>query len=202
MFDELVNIYDDFTKNERTQSLSRLAFENDLTFVKRESFGNQSIDLRGFKIFKKKGVKRFLGIINIPLREDLEGAIRFYDYLVTKDLETKTTSIIEIYFPEINTDPFIISPKSGLSKLIKFQRKNSLESQFSKVFKKDLDIHLSEHQMETMLANPKYTMEGDGSVFLYYRKNKQIDILELFDLIGTAEDFVLNFDGGNFDDFV
>jgi len=116
MFDTLVKLYDDFSSNERTQSLSQLAKENQFDFTKRVSFGKQPTELKGFSIFKKKGTKRFIGVLQQAM-EGANGKIRFYDFLNTKDLETKTNSVVEIYCKDIYVDHFKIEPKSTFAKM-------------------------------------------------------------------------------------
>ncbi len=200
MFEDLLNFYDDFTKNERTQSLSRLAEEQNFEFRKREPFGEQATILKAFDIFQKKGAKRFLGIIDIPTSELIEGNIRFYDYVVTKDLETKTSSIVEIYSPQTFPGEFSIRPRTSLSKLLKSS--SNLNAAFRKGFKVDSNFDLPTLTKEILLDFPKIRIEAKNEVFLFYRKNKQIPITDIFKIVGFAEDFIESFDNRDGEDFV
>lgn len=202
MFEDLVNLYDDFTKNERTQSLSRFAIENNFEFSKREPFGEQVTILRNFKIFKRKGVKRFIGILKIPSREGLDASIRFYDYLVTKDLETKSTSIIEVYLPNYNCGQFIIRPKNAISRLLSPTFSKSISAQFKKRFTADANFDLSPKSMDLLLSLPKLTIEGFEDNVLFYRKNKSINLVDILEDVEFAEDFLASMDSVESDDFV
>lgn len=202
MFDDLVNLYDDFTKNERTQSLSRLAYENDFPFVKREPFGEQTTILRDFKIFQKKGVKRLLGIIHIPMREGMEGEIRFYDFLVTKDLETKTTSVVEIYVPDLNGAQCLIKPRTAIAKTFNLSSSTNTFKYFNKLFKTIPTYEFSEEIMLLLLDFPKVHVECQQDLCIFYRKNKQIKISEIFKIVTLAENFVSLLQNDANEDFV
>jgi len=202
LFEDLVNIYDDFTKNERTQSLARFADENGFEFNKREPFGEQATLLRNFKIFKKKGVKRFIGIVKIPSREGLDAAFRFYDYLVTKDLETTTTSIIEIFIPDSTFGRFRIKAKNGLSRMLSQTFSKSIEAKFKKRFSVESNIDIPLRIKELMLDRSKLTVEGFEDTMLFYHHNKPIELTEIFDYVEFAEDFVSMLESTDYEDFV
>lgn len=207
MFDNLINIYDDFTKNERTQSLDKLAREYAFEFIKRETFGEQTTFIKAFDIFDKKGTKRFLGIISQKL-ENLQGVIRFYDYLKTKDLETKTTSIIEIHSPEFNLQAFTIRPRKGLGKARNiFKRKTTSLSEFHRNFKiipnySGQVINLADEAMYLLLELKGITVEVDEDYFLFYYKNKEIKLSEILPTMDIAEEFIEVFDIRKEDGFV
>ncbi len=196
MFENLVNIYDDFTKNERTQSLQRIAIEYGFEFEKRASFGTQSLDIRDFKIFKPKGTKRFLGILSQELRSK-RGEIRFYDYLKTADLETTTTSIIEIRSDDHFFDPIRIAPKKkvpSIGRLFKKKKSDPLAS-FREVFKVISDYpedinKLGEEALLNLLRYPKMTVEIVGNYFLFYFKNKEMKLTATLDYMDFAEEFL------------
>ncbi|WP_235295761.1 hypothetical protein [Portibacter marinus] len=190
MFEDLISIYDNFTKNERTQSLSRLAYENQLQFIKREPFGEQQTRLKEFKLFDKKGVKRLLGIIDFKSQERSDLHIRFYDFIITKDLETKVTSVVEIHHSTVNAGYFMIKPLKGLSKLFRRSRRGDLNSIFDKNFKTIPPISLSTQAMETLLENPKITVECREDLFIFYMRNQQIKISEVLNIIDFAEELV------------
>ena len=208
MFDNLVNIYDDFTKNERTQSLERLASEYGFEFQKRESFGEQTTYIKGFKIFDTKGTKRFLGVLSQNLRSE-KGRIRFYDYLKTKDLETKTTSIVEIFVDDLFVDPFIIKPKKSfgrLKNLFSRGKENDLE-EFYKKFKvlssaDNPELMFSNSSLNSLLKRPGMRVEGEGNYLLFYFRNKEIKLIEALDIMDFAEAFIETIDASTEDGFV
>ena len=202
MFEDLVNIYDDFTKNERTQSLSRFAVENDLGFIKREPFGEQVTLLRNFRIFKGKGVKRFIGVIKIPTTESFDAEIRFYDYLVTKDLETRSTSVIEVCIPACDYGSFRIKPKNGISRLFSPTFSKSNRAKFNKRFTIDSSFDISPRTIDLMLTHPKLTVEGFQDTMLFYHRNESIELGDIFEYIEFAEDFISNTDSADSEDFV
>jgi hypothetical protein len=202
LLEDLVNLYDDFTKNERTQSLSRFAIENNFEFTKREPFGEQVTTLRNFKIFNRKGVKRFIGIVKIPCREGIDAGIRFYDYLVTKDLETKSTSVIEVYIPNYDCGQFTIKPKKAISRLFSPTFSKSNRAQFNRRFKIHSNFDLSLRSMNLMLSHPKLTVEGFQDTLLFYQKNKSINIVDILDYVDFAEEFISTMDSVQSEDFV
>ncbi len=198
MLDDLVNIFDDFTKNQRTQNLAQLGLENDLTFAKREAFGIQITFLKGFKIFSTKGKKRFIGILSLYL-DKIGANLRFYDYLNTKDLETKTTSVIEICCEEMDTEYFRISPKNSLRKLAKYfkisRNRNTVNDDFLNQYKITLKNSLHPFKIQEsvqllLLKNPGLTIEAEGNYFLFYYKRKEIKIQDILYTFDVAEDFI------------
>ena len=196
MFDGLVNLYDDFTKNERVQSLERLAFEYDFYFSKSEPYGEQTSDIKAFKLFDKKGTKRFLGILGQDLKNK-KGEIRFYDYLKTRDLETKTTSVIEIRSDDLDFEAFMIKPIKGLGKMRNiFKRSKHKDlSVFYNNFKiipsdSQKAINLSEDALLLFSEFPGLTFEADRNYFLFYLKNKEIKLSEIIGNMDFAEEFM------------
>lgn len=202
MFEDLVNIYDDFTKNERTQSLARFASENEFLFSKREPFGEQMTVLRNFEIFKGKGVKRFIGIVKIPSREGIEAEIRFYDSLKTKDLETKSTSILELSVPNFIGESFRIKPKNAAAKIFSPSISKSPSARFKKRFKVEGNVEISSTIKILMLENPQLTVEGFRDTFLFYRRNKTIELNQILQFTDLAEEFVSHLESSYEDDFV
>lgn len=198
MLDNLVKVYDEFSKGGRVQDLEQLAREYKLSFTKRESFGKQTTEIKGFNIFSKKGAKRFIGILSLK-SEKFKGQIRFYDYLKTKDLETSTTSIIEIFCEDIYTDYFKISPKGAIGKmkgifvsdqgyfpeLIEFHSKFVISTEVE-----EEDLIIRESALNLILDFPKITCEADGNYFLFYFRKKEAKIQDIISTIDFAEEFV------------
>jgi hypothetical protein len=198
MLDNLVKIFDDFTKGDRIQDLGQLAQEEKLSLTKRQSFGEQTTEIKGFKIFSGKGSKRLIGILSLPCKKFI-GKIKFYDYLVTKDLETKTTSIIEIYAEEIDTDYFIIEPKGAIGKMKNMFVSSPIVFPELKEFHKSFEIEYDNSQydylfkrsaLELMNDYPRITCEGMGNYFLFYRRKKIIEVHDILPLVQFAEEFV------------
>ena len=198
MLDNLVKVFDDFSKGGRVQDLAQLAKEYSFSFEKRQSFGVQPTEIKGFKAFAKKGTKRLIGISSTnPLK--FKGKVRFYDYLKTKDLETSTTSIIEIFCEDIFTDYLMIQPKGVIKKMkglfssdrIYFPKFKSFHSQFVITSEVDEeDSILRESALSLMLDFPKVTCEAEGNHFLFYVRKKDIKIQDIIPTMEFAEEFV------------
>jgi hypothetical protein len=210
MFDKLVKIYDDFAKGERQLDLEQLSKEYQFSFKKRESFGIQPTDIKGFQVFAKKGSKRFLGILSRPT-ESFKGYLRFYDYLVTKDLETTTHSVVEIYNEQLFTDYFTIEPKGAFRKVKGFfmseekifPRLKDFHSKFV-ISSKDPDATtiLKPSVCKLMLAHPRITVEAEGNYYFFILRKKEMKVSDVVSTVDFAEEFVrlLQFDVS--DDFV
>lgn len=198
MFDQLVSVYDAWSKGGRAQDLEQLAMEYEFKFSKREPLGQQVSQIKGFELIKKKGTSRLLGIIEGDLIEG-EGILRAYDFLRTQDLETMTTTVIEIYSESVRVDYFKISPKgffSGAMKMFKrypkpFPKEKAFHKQFIIQSKsRHLETILTPELMDLMLDEPDLTMEGYGSYFIFYKKNKTLPVLEIMPNVAYAEECV------------
>lgn len=198
MLDELVSVFDSWSKGGRAQDLEQLAMEYDLRYSKREKLGKQVSQIKGFDLIKKKGKSRLLGIIEGDLIEG-EGILRAYDFLRTQDLETMTTTVIEIYSESVDVDYFKIQPKgffSGAMKLFKrYPKPYPSEKAFHKQFlitsnSPHLASFLSPGLMNLMLEGPKLTLEARGSYFIFYKKNKSIPVLDIMPMVAFAEDCI------------
>ena len=198
MLDKLVNLYDDIAKGGRIQDLEQLAVEHRLPFISRQLFGIQTTDIKGFKLFSKKGTKRLIGIMSISTQQ-FKGSIRFYDYLNTKDLETSTHSVIEIYCENLYNDYFIIEPKGAFKKmkgLFTRQRKEfpQLKEFYSRflISTRDPDALsvLKESALDLMIDFRKITCESEGNYFLFYRRKKEINVHDILPTVEFAEEFV------------
>jgi hypothetical protein len=210
MFENLVDFFDDFTKNQRIESLNTLAEENGFEYHKKEPFGNQPSQLKGFKATAMKGTKRLLGVCVLPLR-GLKGTIRFYDFLNTKDLETKTTSIIEIFTEDIFSEYLMISPKNAFGKMKGFfvsdKKDYPDQSEFYKNYhittkNPEDDYHLKESVIKVFGQNPGLTMESEGNYFIFYNRKKEMKIPVILENIDFAEEVVQLFCFDNSEDFV
>ncbi len=210
MVDSLVKIYDEFFKSQRSQELEQLAREQQFSFTKRETFSQQLTEIKGFKIFNSKGTRRFLGIIAQDLT-DVKGQIRFYDSLRTKDLETKSQSILEIYCENIFADYLIIEPKSTFTKMKgffvgteePFPNLHTFNQNFqisSKI--PEASLLLKASALNLMIDFPGITFEALGNHFLFYYRKKELKPHEIVPLMDFGETFLnlLCFD--NSDDYV
>lgn len=198
MLDNLIKIFDDFTKGGRIQDLTQLAHEEQLSLENRQTFGQQATEIKGFKIFSGKGSKRFIGILSRPPK-GFDGGIRFYDYLVTKDLETHSHSIIELFVEDFDTDYFIIEPKGTIGKM-----KNIFVSTplifpelktFHKLYNIDFEypdaIHLLKRSALRLIAQyPGITCEALGNYFVFYRRKKILQVQEIVPTMQFAEEFI------------
>ena len=198
MFDSLVKLYDEFSKGSRVQDLAQLAKEHKFNFTKRQSFGQQKTEIKTFKIFKKKGTSRILGLMQ-QKTEGFTGNIRFYDYLNTKDLETKTQSIVEVYCEQLFAENLRIEPKSTFSKMKGFftSAKNifpqltDFHQQFQISYEDaEATLILNESALDLMIDFPGITIECSGNLFLFYYRKKEIPLLEIIPLIDFAEEFI------------
>ena len=176
MLDEFVQRFDELINRSRIQELNVLADEEGLPFKKRIKFSSQSTVLKSFKVFDKKGSKRFLGVIEDRC-EEYEGVIRFYDYLKTKDLETIHTSIIEIETALIDMPYVRIEPKGALKKLKGFFTSSSLPfSDFGKfhdayhISDESEDISVLKKSMLDVVSDfVGLTIETNGPLVLIYK---------------------------------
>jgi hypothetical protein len=210
MIDNLVKIYDEVFKSQRVQELEQLAAEKQFSFIKRAAFSTQLTELKSFKVFSSKGAKRFLGVIFQEL-EELNGMIRCYDYLNTKDLETKSQSIVEIYSEDLVADYLMIEPKSTFSKMKGFFVASESPFPHLETFNHNFqisskipeaDLLLKESALKLMSFYPGLTFEAMGNHFLFYYRKREMKIPEILPLITFAEEFInlLRFD--DMDDYV
>ncbi len=198
MIDKLVNLYDDFAKGDRIRELERLADDEMFGFNKRSPIADQKIEIRGFRVFAKKGSKRFIGIMEFGGRA-MNGFIRFYDYLRTVDLETKSTSVIEVYCEDIFTEYVKIEPKNAFDKMKgfftsgsnRFPELTDFHQQFQILSRvQNGDAWLNEKALSTMIDFPNLTMEAEGNYFVFYQKNKTMEVHKILPSLAYAEEFV------------
>lgn len=210
MLDKLVKLYDDFAKGERQLDLEQLSKEYQFSFIKRESFGIQTTYIKGFSDFNKKGSKRLIGILSRST-EAFKGIIRYYDFLITRDLETTTHSVVEVYNDQLYTDYFKIEPKGAFRKMKGlfmserkiFPRLKEFHSKFI-ISSKDPDATtiLKQSALELLLDWPGLSVEAEGNYFLFILRKKEMKVSQIVSAVDLAEDFVrlLQFDVS--DDFV
>lgn len=210
MVENLINIYDQFSKNGRLQDLAQLAKEQGNKYRKREPFGNQFTELKGFKLFSAKGSKRLLGIIEKRLPES-NANLRFYDFTKTKDLDTKSVSVVEVKMEEYFFDQFTISPNSGLN-LVKsfFSSKTKIHPQL-KTFHKHFKIDCSD--ANALLILNKSTLgllenfhginiEAKGKYIIFYYPQKELALEKVLGMMNLAEDFLATLLFDNSEDYV
>lgn len=210
MIDKLVHVFDHLTKANRLEELALLAEDFKLEFQKRVPISAQRTEIRGFDVFSKKGTKRFLGILSEP-SDRFSGQIRFYDYLKTKDLETKTTSVIEVFCDDICTDYVKIEPKSTFSKMKGFfvsgQKQFSGLDDFYQQFEisarqENGTFWLKKNALSSLTEFPGLTMESEANHFLFYYRKKEIPVQKIIPLMEFAEEFVRLTCFDQTDDFV
>lgn len=198
MIDKLVNLYDDFTKRNRIEDLEQLGREYGFEYEKRASYGHRPTELKTFNAFSGKGNKRLLGVLTAAT-DAFKGTSKFYDYLNTKDLETKTQSIVEIYCDDFFADPIIIQPKSGLSKLkgwlVSEARQFPELKEFYQLFKVSTEhqedsLWLSEKALSLLIDFPGLTLEAQGNHFIFYYRKKELELTKIMPLVEMAEEFV------------
>ncbi|MBT8218459.1 MAG: hypothetical protein KJP00_01455 [Bacteroidia bacterium] len=198
MLDSLVNLYDEFAKSGRMLELQKLAQEQGLGFDKRAPFGIQPTAIKSFKIFQKKGTKRFIGIISDKLK-DIDGTIRFYDYARTRDLETFTRSVVEVRTDQLYADYLAIEPKGVFSKMkgyftsedIDFPELKAFYDQFQ-ISTRDPDagLILQPSALDLIIDQPNMHIEAEGNYFVFYTKKKELPVQDVLGLMDFAEEFV------------
>lgn len=198
MVDKLLDVMDNLTRKSRIDELRQLSLDYELGFQKRLDFARERTDIKGFKLFSAKGAKRLLGVIS-EIPKTFEGSLRFYDYLNTKDLETKTTSVVEVFCAEMNNPYVKIEPKGAFSKMKGFfvsEQRNFdhigdfyQKFQISTKYEGD-DFWLKSAALKYMLSFPNITMEAEGGDFIFYRKKKKLKVPEIIPLLDFAEEFV------------
>ncbi len=198
VIDNLVKAYDEMFKSDRMQELGQVANEYQLNFNKRVSFAEQDLSLKGFKLFQVKGAKRLIGVLS-QNTVDFPGHIRFYDFVYTKDLETFSSSVIEINCTEAFTDYFIIQPKGAFSKMKDFFVSNQKPFPHLKDFhtnfqistkSSDAMIVLREPALELLNQYPNITVEAQGNHFLFYTRKKAMPVHKIIETMNFAEDFI------------
>ena len=198
MLENIVQFFDEFTKSGRVQDLKQLAREQKFGFKKRSAFGSQITDIKGFKVFSGKGNKRFVGILS-QSSDAFKGEIRFYDFLVTKDLETKTTSVVEIFCEELFADYLMIEPKGTFSKMKGFFMSEEREFPSLDAFYNnfqitskvpDASLILQASALDLMTQHPNIYCEMEGNHFIFYFRKKQMEIQNIVSTINFAEEFV------------
>lgn len=198
MLDKLVDIYDNWSKGARAKDLKQLAREVDFRYERRVEFGNQPSDIKSFKVFSKKGIKRFMGVMETDLEKG-KGTARFYDYIRTRDLETYTRSIVEIYCEDIRTDYFFVEPKGVVSWTKNIFKSNPKIHPKVKSFHKQFYIHTESKEVQYVLNSkvldliqdyPNLKMEAKGHCFVFYLKKKEMPVDEIMPFMDFAEEVV------------
>jgi len=198
MLDKLVDIYDSWSKGGRARDLRQLAKEYDLNYDRRVEFGDQPSDIKSFTVFQGKGIKRVMGVIESDL-EHSKGTVRFYDYLRTKDLETYTRSIVEVYCEDVRADYFKIEPKSIINRTKNiFQSSKRIHTDLKSFHKKfflpsqsdDVQYLLNKKALDLFTDYPGLTMEGKGRCFVFYKKKEELPVDQILPLMDFAEEFV------------
>jgi len=198
MFDQLVSVYDSWSKGGRALDLEQLAMEHEFQFSKREPLGTQLSQIKGFDLIKKKGTSRLLGILEGEMI-DGEGLLRAYDFMRTQDLETYTTTVIEICSDVVDVDYFKITPRGFLSGAKKLFKKYAKPFPRIKAFHKQFFVETKSPQIEStitpdvmnlLLEEPDLTVEGCGAFFIFYKKNKTLPVLEIMPKVAFAEEVV------------
>lgn len=198
MLDKLVDLYDSWSKGARAKDLEQLASEFDLRYERRVEFGDQPSDIKSFNVFSKKGIKRFMGVMETDLEKG-KGTARFYDYIRTKDLETFSRSVVEIYCEDIRTDYFFIEPK-GIFTRTKHMFKPRLKihpklKTFHKKFyidtiSEEVQYVLNRKVLDLMLDYPNLKMEAKGHCFVFYLKKGEMPVDQIMPFIDFAEELV------------
>ena len=198
MFDKLINIYDQWAKGGRAKDLEQLAREVNFRYDQRVEFGNQPSDIKSFKVFSQKGIKRFMGVMETDLEKG-NGTIRFYDYIRTKDLETYTRSVVEVYCEDLRTDYFKIEPKGFINRTKNIFKSGPKIFSDVKAFHKKFYIEtespevkyvLNRKALDLMLDFPNLNMEAKGHCFVFYQKKEEMPIDQIMPLIDFAEELV------------
>ncbi len=198
MVDKLLDIFDNLTRGARIEELNQLAQEYNLGFQKRLDFAKERIDIKGFKLFGKKGAKRLLGVISI-LSESFEGSVRFYDYMNTRDLETYTTSVVEVYCAQVNNPYVKIEPKNAFDKMKgffvseqkQFENIDAFYQNFQISTKQEGDdFWLKPAALQHLLNFPGITLEAEGSSFIFYIRKKKLEVPQIIPRMDFAEEFV------------
>jgi len=210
MLDKLVDIYDSWSKGGRAKDLKQLAKEYDFRYERRVEFGDQPSDIKSFKVFSKKGIKRFMGVMETDLEKG-NGTARFYDYIRTRDLETYTRSVVEVYCEDIKTHYFHIEPKSLINRATNiFKSRLKIHPQV-KAFHKNFYIHtesqdvqyvLNRKVLDLLLDYPKLQMEAQGHCFVFYLKKEEMPIGQIMPLMDFAEEVVSLLGTGEDDGYV
>lgn len=198
MLDTLVDTFDDFFKSGRFKDLKQLAREHNLSYSKRQSFGDQSTAIKDFKLFEKKGTKRFIGILS-DAAQGFNGLLRSYDYLRTYELETTTMSVIEVFCEDIYTEYFMIQPKGAFGKMkdlfvpsyLLYPHLNQFNSAFE-ISTKHTDTipPLNDEALDMVLDFPGITIEGEGNHFFFYYHKKEMKVPNILPTLDFAEQFV------------
>jgi hypothetical protein len=197
MLDELVKVFDDFTKKGRIQELETLSREHGIPFKRKMGYEKRPTKLKGFKPFVKKGTKRMIGVMEVTPTQ-FEGEIKFYDYLRTKDLETKSQSTIEVYCKELDSPYCMVSPKSAFKKMKNIFVTEDMELPFVYEFHRKYFISedtedvfiLRPSVMELMADHKGLTLEAKGDYLLLYYKNKEIKVHQVLEHLKLAEELV------------
>ena len=127
-----------------------------------------------------------------------KGSIKFYDYLRTYELETRTQSIVEVYCESLDLGYCRIIPKSALKKMksifITDRPDIADASEFFHTFHitddSEDDSFLKWSVMDMLLDYKGLTVEIDGNYLLLYYKHKEIKVNEILNHVALAEELV------------
>ena len=181
MKDEIVGFFDDLAQPERSKLFERLAIENQFGYQKTEPFEEQTFELQGFDLFKKK---RWAGFFKRVLDGKEEKPVcdtRIYDYITNTDLESKKTTVFEYDCLKLNCPPFKIKPKGRLKKMKEafisrpkiFENELDFHSKYEIIAprQEDLEFYLTPSFFDLLLNRKGLTIEvGANYLLMYYNK--------------------------------
>lgn len=181
------------SKNNRTQQLSKLAYDLDMQFYEKEEFGLKS-RLNQFQLFQQNGTKQ---IINLFIKEDQwhTSNIAIFDLKILDDNDDMEESYQTVFFidsKELGLPAFYIRPEGFFDRVGKFLRLSSeIEFEEHPEFCKNYWVKGEEESLIKKMVTEdfvrfftiekKWQLEGMNYFLIFYQNKRLLHPKEIKD---------------------
>jgi len=187
MFDFLEDIKDLVFGNKRLAALQHFANSKQFQIRRKANAIKLPIEVQQMQFFngkKRKSIKGYL----FKKDAELNSFNQIFDYYYSGDYGNTATTIFLYDSEPLGLPSFIIKPKGGFSKLgsiFSSSEWSNVNSAFDKAFSvesKDLNymrMMITIQFAEVLLRLQNFTIEGNGSHLVIYKKNSKVDIVDM-----------------------
>ena len=203
MIDFIDDITDLIFGNKRLDSLKHFAASKHFQIRKKAKAEKLPIEVQKMQFFEGKRRKSIKGYL---FKKDIEfdSFNQIFDYYYSGDYGSSTTTIFLYDCESLDLPSFIIKPKGGFGKLGSFFS-SSEWSDVSPEFDKGFGVESSNMNFmrttltiqfaEVMLQMKDFTVEGNGSHLVLYKRNAKVDIVDMDNIYDSGKelmDIILN----------
>lgn len=203
MIDFLDDIGDMIFGNKRLDSLKHFASSKQFQIRKKAKAEKLPIEVQQMQFFEGKRRKSIKGYL---FKKDIEfdSFNQIFDYYYSGDYGTTTTTIFLFDCESMELPSFSIKPKGGFGKLGSFFS-SSEWSDVNPEFDKSFGVESSDMNFmrttltiqfaEVLLRLKNFTVEGNGSHLVIYKRNSKVDIVDMDNIYDSGKelmDIILN----------